>query len=63
MCKINMIRGYNDKIFFAEQFNNDTGKIVQLECLRSSQDTVKRTEILALNGGKVLDLDTDGQNV
>ena len=36
---------------------------MQLECHRSSQDTVVKSEVLSLNGGKVIDLDFDGQNI
>ena len=60
MCKIAMIRGHNNKIFFAQQNSDDTAKIMQLECVRGRQNEIKMTEILPLNGGRIIDLDWDG---
>ena len=63
MCKITMIRGFDDKIFFAVQSHDEAAKIMQLECLKGTQDSVQTSEILPINGGKVIDLDWDGQNL
>lgn len=62
MLRRHMIRGYNEKIFFAETAGN-AEKIFQLELHNSMPNEIHKKEIYQLAGSWLVAFETDGENI
>ena len=62
MIRRHIVRGYNEKIFFAETLGN-TEKIQQLEFHQSKPNTIVKKEVFTLAGSWLVALEIDAQNI
>ena len=62
MIRRHLVRGYNEKIFFAETQGN-TEKIQKLEFHQTKANSVIKNEIWTLTGSQLVAFEADGQNI
>ena len=60
MIRRHLVRGYNEKIFFAESSGN-VDKIFQVEFHPSKANEITKHEIYQLAGGKLAVFEPDGE--
>ena len=63
MCRIHMIRGYNNRVYFAESTGGESEKIMELKLHNVNQDTIIKKEIFQFSGGKCIGFEPDGENI
>ena len=62
MLRQHLIRGYSDKVFYAES-NGNTEKIFQINLHSNKRDTVVKKEIYQLAGSWIAAFEPDCENI
>ena len=57
-----MVRGYNEKIFYAES-HGASEKLNQLEFHSSRKNTLIKKEVWSLNGSLLVAIEVDGESI
>ena len=62
MLRNQMIRGYNEKIFYALRIGNSE-RVMQIEFHASEKNEVIQKDIFSLTGREIVAIEVDGENI